>query len=58
MNKMTEHEVIKSLAYGKSENEIIDAEDVTIEEVKEVKERCKEDIAARKEALGKGGFLE
>ena len=56
MNKMIEHEVIKALAYGKSEEEIFNAEDVTIEEVKEVKERCKDDIAKRKEEITHGGF--
>ncbi len=56
MNKMIEHEVIKALAYGKTVDEICEAEDVTREKVLEVEKECAKEIDERKEELKNGGY--
>jgi len=57
MNDQQKNEVIKALAYGKTPEKIVDAEDVTLEEVSEVATACAEEIAEARSAYKKGGFI-
>ena len=57
MNDEQKNEVIKALAYGRTPEEIVEAEDVTIEEVSEVAMTCAEEIAEARGTYKEGGFI-
>ena len=48
MNEEKRSEIIKSLAYGMAAEEIASLEDVTVEEVEQVRKGCTDEIADKK----------
>ncbi len=57
MNEQQKNEVIKALAYGKTPEEIVEAADVTLEEVSEVAMTCAEEITEFRDAFKNGGLI-
>lgn len=48
MNNEKKSEIIKSLAYGMAAEEIASLEDVTVEEVQQIRRDCADEIADKK----------
>lgn len=53
MNEEKKSEIIKSLAYGMTAEKIASLEDVTVEEVEQVRKDCTDEIADKKSWLEK-----
>lgn len=58
MNDQKKNEVIKALAYGRTPEEIVDAEDVTLQEVLDIQSANGPVIAETRADLAKGGFVD
>lgn len=57
MNDQKKNEIIKALAYGKTPEEIADAEDVLTQDVIEVEDMNGPEIAETRAEFEKGGFI-
>jgi hypothetical protein len=58
MNGQKENEVIKAFAYGKTPDEIVNAEDITLQEVLEIQSRDASEIAKARAEFEDGGFID
>jgi len=50
-------EIIKAIAYGETAEQIAEVEDVTVADVKKVRENYSDDIKHEREQLRKAGYL-
>lgn len=57
MNDQKKNEIIKALAYGRTPEEIADAEDVTLQEVLDIQSTNDPEITETRAELEKGGFI-
>lgn len=56
MNDQKKNEIIKALAYGRTPDKIVNAEDITLQKVLEIQSTSGPEIAETRADLEKGGF--
>lgn len=57
MSEQTINEIIKALAYGKTPQQIAEAEEISVSAVQEIQQSCAAEIAEEQEELRKAGYI-